>query len=69
MPPLPGGLSPRAPWLEFDTTDNKFRDNLLEEPLNIQNQVKEHAGEVAVPSGPGLGVTPDRDFIQHYKVA
>ena len=31
MPDLPGGLFPWEPMLEFDTTDNKFRDNLLTE--------------------------------------
>lgn len=69
MPPMPGGLHPWEPMLEFDTTDNKFRDNLLAEPLNIQAQVKANAGRVAIPTGPGIGVTPDRDFIAHYSVA
>ena len=69
MPPMPGGLRPWEPMLEFDTTDNKFRDNLLQEPLSIQSQVKETGGRVAIPDGPGLGVTPDRDFIEHYKIA
>lgn len=69
MPPLPGGLHPWEPMLEFDTTDNKFRDNLLTEPLNIQEQVKNNKGRVAIPTGAGLGVTPDRAFIEHYKVA
>lgn len=69
MPPLPGGLFPREPWLEFDTTDNKFRDNLLIEPLNIQEQVKNNAGRVQIPKQPGLGVKPDKDFIRHYKIA
>ena len=41
MPPLPGGLFPWEPMLEFDTTDNKFRDLLLTEPLDIQGQVEE----------------------------
>ncbi|MEM6309553.1 MAG: mandelate racemase/muconate lactonizing enzyme family protein [Pseudomonadota bacterium] len=68
MPPLPGGLFPREPWLEFDTTDNKFRDNLLAEPLNIQAQVAK-TGRVAIPMKPGIGVTPDADFIAHYKIA
>ena len=68
MPPLPGGLFPREPWLEFDTTDNKFRDNLLAEPLNIQAQVKA-TGRVTIPMTPGIGVTPDRDFINNYKIA
>ncbi len=68
MPPLPGGLFPREPWLEFDTTLNGFRDNLLAEPLNIQKQVTSNGGLVAVPTGPGLGVEPDRDFIHRYEI-
>ncbi|MBT6298544.1 MAG: mandelate racemase/muconate lactonizing enzyme family protein, partial [Rhodobacteraceae bacterium] len=59
---------PWEPMLEFDTTDNKFRDNLLQEPLNIQNQVASNNGNVALPTGPGLGVTPDRDALNHYNI-
>lgn len=66
MPPLPGGLHPWEPLLEFDTTDNKFRDELLAEPLDIQNQVAASGGFVAIPQGPGIGVEPDRDFLNHY---
>ena len=68
MPPLPGGLFPWEPMLEFDTTDNKFRDDLLIEPLDIQGQVASNDGLVSIPDGPGLGVTPDRDFIRHYDI-
>ena len=68
MPPLPGGLHPSEPMLEFDTTDNKFRDNLLVTPLDIQGQVGRNDGYVQIPTGPGLGVEPDRAFIQHYQV-
>ncbi|MBT8152770.1 mandelate racemase/muconate lactonizing enzyme family protein [Epibacterium ulvae] len=68
MPPLPGGLFPWEPMLEFDTTDNKFRDDLLTEPLDIQGQVAKNDGLVAIPDGPGLGITPDRDFIRHYDI-
>ncbi len=66
MPALPGGLNQWEPMLEFDTTDNKFRDELLVTPLDIQAQVKAQGGMVAVPNGPGLGVTPDTDFIKRY---
>lgn len=66
MPPMPGGIHPWEPMLEFDTTDNKFRDNLLAEPLDIQRQVAASGGTVAIPQGPGIGVEPDRDFIRHY---
>jgi len=69
MPPLPGGLFPWEPMLEFDTTDNKFRDELLCEPLNIQQTVRNNNGRVSAPSGPGLGVEPDREFIRHYEIA
>ena len=69
MPPLPGGLHPWEPMLEFDTTDNRFRDELLTEPLNIQAQVKANGGRASVPTGPGLGVEPDRDVIARYEIA
>ena len=68
IPPLPGGLHPWEPMLEFDTTDNRFRDELLEEPLDIQGQVKSGSGKVCIPDGPGLGVAPDRDFIARYSI-
>ncbi|MGI9514270.1 MAG: mandelate racemase/muconate lactonizing enzyme family protein [Anderseniella sp.] len=68
MPPLPGGLFPREPLLEFDTTDNKFRDNMLVEPLDIQAQVKASGGYVAIPDSPGIGVEPDADFIRAYEL-
>lgn len=68
MPPLPGGLFPREPMLEFDTTDNSFRDDLLEEPLDIQGQVARTGGFATIPKGPGLGVEPDRDFIARFSI-
>lgn len=68
MPALPGGLNPWEPMLEFDTTDNKFRDNLLTEPLDIQGQVKSQGGFVTIPDTPGIGVVPDPEFIAHYEV-
>ncbi|MBT8152342.1 mandelate racemase/muconate lactonizing enzyme family protein [Epibacterium ulvae] len=68
MPPMPGGLHPWEPMLEFDTTENRFRDNLLADPLDIQGQVARSKGRVSIPTGPGLGVEPDRDFIAHYEI-
>ncbi len=68
MPPMPGGLFPWEPMLEFDTTDNKFRDELLTEPLDIQGQVKKNNGRVTIPGGAGNGVEPDRDFIKRYTI-
>ena len=68
MPPLPGGLTPWEPMLEFDTTHNSFRDELLTEPLDIQGQVARNKGFVTIPQGSGIGVEPDRDFIRAYEV-
>ena len=66
IPPQPGGLFPCEPWLEFDTTHNLFRDELLKQPLTIQKQVKANNGLVSVPTGAGLGVEPDPDFLQRF---
>jgi len=68
MPPLPGGLHPWEPMLEFDTTHNVFRDELLTVPLDIQRQVAASNGTVGLPEGPGIGVTPDLDFIQKFSL-
>ncbi|MEP4247191.1 mandelate racemase/muconate lactonizing enzyme family protein [Tateyamaria sp.] len=68
MPPLPGGLNPWEPLLEFDTTENIFRDDLLADPLDIKKQVKASGGSVAIPQGSGIGVEPDRDFLKAYAV-
>ncbi len=68
MPPMPGGLFSREPMLEFDTTHNLFRDQLLTQPLSIQSQVAANKGFVNVPQGAGLGVEPDRDFMRSHAV-
>lgn len=68
MPPIPGGMFPREPMLEFDTTENRFRDELLVTPLNIPAQIKENSGYVTVPAGPGLGVQPDLDFVRRFEI-
>ena len=68
MPALPGGLHPWEPMLEFDTTENCFRDELLQEPLRIQAQLRQNAGRARPPAGAGLGIEPDRDFLRHYAI-
>ncbi len=68
IPPMPGGLHPWEPMLEFDTTPNKLRDDMPIDPLGIQDQVKTNGGRITVPDKPGIGVEPDRDFIKHYSV-
>lgn len=69
MPDMPGGLHPSEPMLEFDTTPNLFRDEMLSEPLDIQSQVKANRGYVALPGGPGHGAEPDPAFLDRYRVA
>ena len=68
MPPLPGGLFPWEPMLEFDTTHNHFIDDLLTVSLDIKNQVKSNNGTVSLPNGPGLGVTPQRDYLDKFRI-
>ncbi|MCP5025669.1 MAG: mandelate racemase/muconate lactonizing enzyme family protein [Actinomycetia bacterium] len=67
MPDLPGRAHPASPMLEFDTTDNRFLDELLETRLDIRAQVAVD-GHARPPVGPGLGVVPDEDVIAHYDV-
>jgi D-galactarolactone cycloisomerase len=68
MPDLPGGAHPVQPMLEFDTTPNQFRDGLLREPLNILGQLSASGGSVAAPTGPGLGVEIDFDFVRKFQI-
>jgi D-galactarolactone cycloisomerase len=59
MPDLPGGAHPVQPMLEYDTTPNLFRENILTESLGVLNQVKTNGGWVGLPKGPGLGIEID----------
>jgi D-galactarolactone cycloisomerase len=54
--------------LEYDTTPNLFRENILTESLGVLNQVKTNGGWVDLPKGPGLGIEIDFDFVGHYRV-
>ena len=68
LPDFPGAAHPVQPMLEYDTTPNKFREDILEESLDILGQVKRNDGFVDLPKGPGLGIEPDRDFLARYAV-
>ncbi len=68
LPDFPGAAHPVQPMLEYDTTPNRFREELLQEPLRISEQVKANGGHVALPTAPGLGIDPDPDFIKHFEV-
>ena len=68
MPDLPGGAHPAQPMLEYDTTPNRFREELLTEPLGVMEQVQASGGTVALPKGPGLGIEIDWDFVKAFEV-
>lgn len=68
LPDLPGGLYPFQPMLEYDTTPNRFHEDLLTEPLNIREQVRESGGYARPPEKPGIGIELNEDFLQHYRV-
>lgn len=68
MPDLPGAAEPVQPMLEYDTTPNRFREELLVKPLAIPEQVKRNGGWVSLPPGPGLGIEIDFDFMRRFEV-
>ena len=50
-----------APQVELDVTENPFRDDILVgDPFALRD------GAVAVPDGPGLGVTIDEEALRRY---
>ena len=52
---------PTPRLLEYDVGENPLRDELLTEPLAAVS------GEVAVPDGPGLGITLDEASLRRYR--
>lgn len=69
MPDLPGGAHPVQPMLEYDTTPNRFREDLLVHSLDVLSQVKNKDGMIGLPKGHGLCVEPDMSFIQQYLIS
>lgn len=68
MPDLPGGLHPRPPMLEFDTTHNKFRDSLSSGGKSFYAQAQEQKGYLSPPETAGIGIEPDREFIAKHSL-
>lgn len=60
MVPDPVRLRPIEPILEFDRTDNPFRQAVVKTPLEPVN------GVVTIPDGPGLGIEINRDALTHF---
>lgn len=60
LPPSPPRHENREPWLEFDQTENPFRQAVVKTPIT---QTK---GRVDIPTGPGLGIEINRDALREY---
>ncbi|MDH6265183.1 D-galactarolactone cycloisomerase [Rhizobium sp. SG_E_25_P2] len=63
MVPSPVRVNPIEPILEFDRTDNPYRQAVVTQPIEHE------AGVVRIPNGPGLGVEINRDALAEYKMA
>ncbi|WP_324611689.1 enolase C-terminal domain-like protein, partial [Halomonas sp. G11] len=58
--PNPPRREPRPPILEFDRTENPFRQAVVKTPI------EHHQGIVKIPDGPGLGIEIDRQALETY---
>ncbi|MDB4231666.1 mandelate racemase/muconate lactonizing enzyme family protein [Candidatus Pelagibacter sp.] len=69
QPDMPGGLFPSKSMLEFDTTEkNIFITDLPKEDFSILGQVKQNNGFASITDNPGIGITPNEDFIKEFEV-
>lgn len=62
MVPDPVRVNPIEPILEFDRTDNPFRQAVIQTPIEHEH------GVVAIPNAPGLGIEINRDALQEFKM-
>lgn len=62
LPHDPPRHEAREPLLEFDRTENPFRQAILTRPIEA------HEGRVTIPQGPGLGIDIDRAALDRYCV-
>lgn len=63
IPDQPPSLFPYPLMLEFEQTENPFRDDLA------RNPILQRDGIVKIPDGPGLGIEIDTAVIDRYRVA
>lgn len=63
LPPAPHSWRPSPMWMEYEQTENPFRDHLVANPVSHTN------GFVSVPEGPGLGFTINEEIITRYRLA
>ena len=62
MVPSPVRVNPIEPILEFDRTDNPFRQAVIKTPIEHVN------GVVAIPDAPGLGIEIDRQALAEFRM-
>ncbi len=62
MVPNPVRVNPIEPILEFDRTENPFRQAVIKTPIEHEQ------GVVKIPSGPGLGIEIDRDALAEFRM-
>ena len=62
MVPNPVRVDPIEPILEFDRTENPFRQAV------IKTTIEHELGVVKIPSGPGLGIEIDRDALAEFRM-
>ncbi len=60
LTPDPARRNPRPPILEFDRTENPYRQAVLTSPLDHVD------GVVQIPDRPGLGIEINRDALEKY---
>ena len=62
MVPNPVRVNPVEPILEFDRTENPFRQAVVKTPI-------EHVGGVvAIPDAPGLGIEINSDALAEFRM-
>jgi D-galactarolactone cycloisomerase len=62
MVPNPVRVNPVEPILEFDRTENPFRQAVVKSPIEHVN------GVVKIPDGPGLGIEINRDALAEFRM-
>ncbi len=60
LAPNPVRPEPLEPILEFDRTDNPYRQAVIKTPIEHKS------GVVTIPHGPGLGIEIDRDALKRF---
>ena len=62
LPPAPHSWKPAPMWMEYEQTENPFRDLLVTEPVVRKD------GKVAIPEKPGLGFEINQEIVDKYRV-